>query len=50
MFKTIIPDGDNYNPFGQHSGRTPAEFRGYGLTGVSVSVIADYMAKRKDAI
>ena len=49
-YNLIIPEGDSYNPFDQNSGRTPSEFRAYGPHGTSVSVIADYMTKRKDEI
>ena len=49
-YNLIIPEGDDYNPYDRSSGWTPAEFRRYGLTGTSVSVIADYMTKRKDEI
>ena len=49
-YNLIIPNGDEYNPWDQNSGRTPSEFRGYNLQGVSVGVIVDYMTKRKDEI
>ena len=49
-YNLIIPEGDNYNPWDMHSGRTPSEFKGYSLQGVSVATIVDYMTKCKDAI
>ena len=49
-YNLIIPEGDSYNPWDQNSGRTPSEFRGYNLTGVSVGTIVDYMTKRKEEI
>jgi hypothetical protein len=49
-YNLIIPDGDNYNPFDQHSGRTPKEFLSYNLTGCNIGTIIDYMGKRKGEI
>ena len=49
-YNLIIPDGDNYNPWDMHSGRTPSEFSGYNLQGVSVATIVDYLTKRRDEI
>jgi hypothetical protein len=49
-YNLIIPESNNYNPFDQHSGRTPKEFMSYNLTGCSIGTIADYMAKRKHGI
>ena len=49
-YNLIVPEGDGYNPWDQHSVRAPSEFRGYNLHGVSVGVIVDYMTKRKDEI
>ena len=49
-YNLIIPQDDEYNPYDQHSGRTPSEFRGYNLSGVSVSTIVDYMTKKKNEI
>jgi len=49
-FNLIIPEGDGYNPYDKHSGRTPKEFQSYTLQGVSPGTIVDYMTKRRSVI
>ena len=46
----IFRRGNEYSPYGQHSGHTPGEFRGYSLQGVPAGMVVDYMTKRKDKI
>jgi hypothetical protein len=49
-YNLIIPETDNFNPFDQHSGRTPKEFTAYNLSGCSIGTIVKYMTLRKGEI
>jgi len=49
-YNLILPKDEEYNPFDQHSGRTPNEFKAYNLTGQSINTIVDYMTKQREVI